>query len=60
MNDCNRTAALLHVYVDDEGSAETNALVSEHLRTCERCWREFESIVALRDRIIVLNNNDLH
>ncbi len=51
MNDCISTSALLHVYVDDEASAETNALVSDHLRTCAACWREFEAIVALRDRV---------
>ena len=40
MNDCTRTATLLEVYADAEASAETNALVQEHLEHCERCARE--------------------
>lgn len=48
MNDCTRTAALLDVYADDETSAETNALVHEHLHTCGRCARELQDILSLR------------
>ena len=48
MNDCSRIAPLLEVYADDESSAETNALVLDHLQHCDRCARELHAIVSLR------------
>ena len=47
MNDCTRIAPLLEVYADDEASAETNAIVLDHVQRCERCARELRGIVAL-------------
>ena len=48
MNDCNRILALLDVYLDDETTVETNALVHQHLEHCEPCARQFQSVQQLR------------
>lgn len=48
MNDCARILALLEVYLDDETSVETNALIHQHLDHCESCARQFQSAQQLR------------
>jgi mycothiol system anti-sigma-R factor len=48
MNDCSRILALLEVYLDDETTVETNALIHQHLETCESCARQFQSAQQLR------------
>ena len=48
MNDCSRVHALLDVYLDDETTVETNALVHQHLEHCEPCARQFQSAQQLR------------
>ena len=48
MNDCARILALLEVYLDDETTVETNALIYQHLNHCESCARQFQSDQQLR------------
>jgi hypothetical protein len=48
MTDCTRIAPLLEVYADNEASAETNAMVLDHLPRCDRCARALGGIVSLR------------
>jgi hypothetical protein len=48
VNDCARILALLEVYLDDETTVETNALIHQHLDHCESCARQFQSAQQLR------------
>lgn len=48
MNDCHRVRALLDVYLDDEASAETNAVVQEHAGRCASCAAALQSARTLR------------
>ena len=48
MNDCARILTLIDVYLDDETTVETNALIHQHLDHCEACARQFQSAQHLR------------
>lgn len=51
MSDCVRIIALMDVYLDDGTSAETNALVQDHLAHCGACARRLELLRAHRTAI---------
>src|SRR5919108_1229684 len=48
MTDCATTSALLDVYLDDEASPETNALVQAHVRECARCEQTLHDMRELK------------
>ena len=48
MIDCARVAGLLDVYVDDETSAETNALILQHAAGCAACAQRLHVLRAER------------
>lgn len=48
MSDCATTSALLDVYLDDEASPETNALVQAHARDCARCEQALHDMRELK------------
>jgi len=51
MTDCHRILALLDVYVDDETTPETNALVQEHVSRCAACAEQLHSLRRLRSSL---------
>lgn len=48
MTDCARILALIDVYLDDETTAETNAMVQQHVEHCEACARQLQAAHHLR------------
>lgn len=48
MNDCPRVSALLDVYLDDETTPETNAMVQQHLALCGSCAARLASAREMR------------
>jgi anti-sigma factor (TIGR02949 family) len=48
MNDCSRVIEVLDVYVDDETTPETNAMVQQHLEQCRSCAARLDAERAWR------------
>ena len=48
MKDCSHILTLIDVYLDDEATAETNAMVHEHIELCEACARQLQAARRLR------------
>ena len=51
MNNCAETTALLEVYLDDETTPETNALVQRHVATCETCAARLHALREQRQQL---------
>jgi hypothetical protein len=51
MTDCSHVETLLDIYVDDETSAETNALVQAHVARCPSCARRLQLLRGHRGEV---------
>jgi hypothetical protein len=48
VTDCARILAIIDVYLDDETTPETNAMVQQHVQHCEACARQLQAAHHLR------------